>query len=106
MSPFLIRWTVSEATLTQRECTLSQPAKYALVGSAAMLAGLTRMTISLTVIVVEASGNISYGLPIMIAVFTAKWVCGSVSVLHDPSLSGHTVTCQIFIACCLSRSEI
>lgn len=52
----------------------TQPGKYALIGSAAMLGGVVRMTISLTVIIIEATGNITYGLPIMLAVIFAKWV--------------------------------
>ena len=32
------------------------------------------MTISLTVIVMEATGNITFGLPIMIVLMVAKWV--------------------------------
>eukprot|EP01147_Barroeca_monosierra_P009160 gene9160-1452_t len=48
------------------------PGKYALIGAAANLAGIVRMTISLTVIVIEATGNVTYGLPIMLAVVFAK----------------------------------
>lgn len=32
------------------------------------------MTISLTVIIIEATGNLYYALPIMIVVMIAKWV--------------------------------
>lgn len=32
------------------------------------------MTISLTVIIMEATGNITFGLPIMIVLIVAKWV--------------------------------
>ena len=32
------------------------------------------MTISLTVILMEATGNISFGIPIMIVLMVAKWV--------------------------------
>ena len=32
------------------------------------------MTISLTVIIVESTGDITYGIPIMITVMVAKWI--------------------------------
>jgi H+/Cl- antiporter ClcA/CBS domain-containing protein len=49
-------------------------AKYALVGAAANLGGATRMTLSLTVIVIECTGDITFGVPIMISLIIAKWV--------------------------------
>ncbi len=32
------------------------------------------MTISLTVILIEATGNMTYGFPIMVVLMVAKWV--------------------------------
>ncbi|XP_065186325.1 H(+)/Cl(-) exchange transporter 6-like [Sycon ciliatum] len=47
---------------------------YSLIGAAAFLGGVVRMTISLTVILMESTNNISYGVPIMITLMVAKWI--------------------------------
>ncbi|TDH74142.1 uncharacterized protein CCR75_002960 [Bremia lactucae] len=50
------------------------PRLYGLVGSLAMLGGVTRMTISLTVIILECTGNVEFGLPLILTSFFARWV--------------------------------
>ncbi|EKM50668.1 uncharacterized protein PHACADRAFT_264052 [Phanerochaete carnosa HHB-10118-sp] len=50
------------------------PGFYAVVGAAAMLGGVTRMTVSLVVIMFELTGALSHVLPIMISVVVSKWV--------------------------------
>ena len=44
------------------------------VGSASVLGGMARMTISLTVILVELTGALYWLPPVALALFTAKWV--------------------------------
>jgi len=50
------------------------PGTYAIVGAAAALAGVTRMTVSIVVIMFELTGALTYVLPIMVAVMLSKWV--------------------------------
>lgn len=50
------------------------PGKYALLGAAAQLGGVVRMTISLTAILIEATQGIYFGLPVIIVLIMAKWV--------------------------------
>ncbi|XP_044718116.1 voltage gated chloride channel domain-containing protein [Hirsutella rhossiliensis] len=48
------------------------PGTYAIVGAAAALAGVTRMTVSIVVIMFELTGALTYVLPIMVAVMLSK----------------------------------
>lgn len=50
------------------------PGTYAIIGAAAALAGVTRMTVSIVVIMFELTGALTYVLPIMVAVMISKWV--------------------------------
>ncbi|KAF4638045.1 hypothetical protein G7Y89_g23 [Cudoniella acicularis] len=50
------------------------PGTYAIIGAAAALGGVTRMTVSIVVIMFELTGALTYVLPIMIAVMFSKWV--------------------------------
>eukprot|EP01062_Namystynia_karyoxenos_P001246 TRINITY_DN1042_c0_g1_i1.p1 TRINITY_DN1042_c0_g1~~TRINITY_DN1042_c0_g1_i1.p1 ORF type:complete len:925 (+),score=245.33 TRINITY_DN1042_c0_g1_i1:94-2775(+) len=50
------------------------PGIYAIVGAAAVLGGVTRMTLSLVVIMFELTGGLEYLVPVMLAVLISKWV--------------------------------
>ncbi|KAL1227982.1 H(+)/Cl(-) exchange transporter [Trichinella spiralis] len=51
-----------------------QPGLYAMVGAAAVLGGVTRMTVSLVVIMFELTGSLEFIVPTMAAVMFAKWI--------------------------------
>eukprot|EP01065_Artemidia_motanka_P005048 TRINITY_DN12406_c0_g1_i1.p1 TRINITY_DN12406_c0_g1~~TRINITY_DN12406_c0_g1_i1.p1 ORF type:complete len:922 (+),score=168.47 TRINITY_DN12406_c0_g1_i1:58-2823(+) len=50
------------------------PGVFALIGAGAFITGVSRLTVSITVIMVEISGELHFLLPIMLAVMIAKWV--------------------------------
>lgn len=50
------------------------PGTYAMVGAAAFLGGVTRMTVSLAVIMFEFTGALTYILPVMVTIMVSKFV--------------------------------
>ncbi|MCJ1372313.1 hypothetical protein MMC20_003536 [Loxospora ochrophaea] len=54
------------------------PGIFAMVGAAAFLAGVSRMTISLCVVMFELTGELEYIVPHMIAILVAKWVADAI----------------------------
>ncbi|KAK9808763.1 hypothetical protein WJX72_003174 [[Myrmecia] bisecta] len=94
---------------------VSLPA-YTVVGAAAMLGGVTRMTLSITVLAMEGTGSLQMIIPIMLAVFISKVVGDSMTysiydvqikirgapVLLEASLESH----QRMVADKLTVSEL
>ncbi|KAL0476627.1 chloride channel protein C [Acrasis kona] len=63
------------------------PGTYAVIGAAAATGGITRMTVSLTVIMLEITNDLNYLFPIMLSVICAKWVGDFIShPLYDSLL--------------------
>lgn len=62
------------ATYCAPDVPCINPGTYAIIGAAATLAGVTRMTVSIVVIMFELTGALTYVLPIMTAVMFSKWV--------------------------------
>ncbi|PNS19815.1 hypothetical protein CAC42_7782 [Sphaceloma murrayae] len=55
------------------------PGIFAMVGAGAFLAGVSRMTVSLVVIMFELTGELEYIVPHMIAIMVAKWIADALS---------------------------
>ncbi|XP_074105086.1 chloride channel protein 3 isoform X2 [Cotesia typhae] len=65
-------WMFSEECTIGTDCIT--PGLYAMVGAAAVLGGVTRMTVSLVVIMFELTGGVRYIVPLMAAAMASKWV--------------------------------
>ncbi|KAK2008252.1 voltage gated chloride channel [Colletotrichum eremochloae] len=65
------------------------PGIFAMVGAAAFLAGVSRMTVSLAVIMFELTGEVTYVPAFMCAILTAKWVADAISTESVYDLSQH-----------------
>lgn len=65
------------------------PGIFAMVGAAAFLAGVSRMTVSLAVIMFELTGEVNFIPPFMLAILTSKWVADSISADSVYDLSQH-----------------
>ncbi|GMH63024.1 hypothetical protein TL16_g03610 [Triparma laevis f. inornata] len=65
---------------------LSSPGTYALIGAGAMLGGYTRMTITVVIMIAEASGDISIVMPLMVAVQIARWVANFLTDPYDQKM--------------------
>jgi len=50
------------------------PGVFALIGAAAFFGGVSRLTMSLTIIMIEITNDVHMLLPIMVAIITSKWV--------------------------------
>lgn len=59
------------ATCTSKSCIVS-PSSYAVVGAAAFMTGITKLTVAVVVIIFELTGALTYVVPIMVAVMTSK----------------------------------
>ncbi|ORY75039.1 chloride channel [Leucosporidium creatinivorum] len=59
-----------------QSCVL--PGVWAMIGAAATLAGVTRTTVSLAVIMFELTGSLTYTVPVMLGVLTAKTVADAI----------------------------
>lgn len=66
---------ISVLSVQLHYCCCSQAlGAFALIGSVGFLGGVARMTIALTVIVIEATGSLVFGVPIMVTIMITKFV--------------------------------
>jgi len=70
-------WVIFNVCESAVDCIT--PGVYAMVGATAVLSGITRMTVSLVVIVFELTGQLDYILPLMLAVMVSNWMADAIN---------------------------
>jgi chloride channel 3/4/5 len=74
-----------ECSTADEQCVV--PGFYAVIGACAFLGGVTRMTVSLVVIMVELTGGLSYSVPLMCAALVSKLVGDA--LVHEGIYDAH-----------------
>lgn len=80
-------WYIFESSCGKSIATCITPGLYAMVGAAAVLGGVTKMTVSLVVIMFELTGGLMYIVPLMVAIMTSKWIGDA--FVHEGIYDGH-----------------
>lgn len=65
---------LTAADFQSEEWAWIDPGVFAMVGAGAFMAGVSRLTLSLAVIVMEMTNEVHFLLPLLIAIMVAKWI--------------------------------
>jgi len=92
-------WTIWGACAKIENGTCIQPGVYGLIAAGSTMCGVTRLSVTLVVILFELTGSLDYVLPFSLAILVAKWTADAmeplsiyVSLLVHPSLVGTALT--------------
>lgn len=66
-------WPVWDRCSRIGDATCIQPGVYALIAAGATMCGVTRLSVTLAVILFELTGSLDYVLPFSLAILVAKW---------------------------------
>jgi chloride channel 3/4/5 len=99
----LVQWTVLRfptspvfgncaAHVTGRSCIT--PGVYALIAAGSTMCGVTRLSVTLAIILFELTGSLDYVLPFSLAILVAKWTADLIEPL------------SIYVSCTILRSLV
>lgn len=75
------------------------PGVYALIGAGATMCGVTRLSVTLAVILFELTGSLDYVLPFSLSILVAKWTADAIERLSIyVSLSPNLLKIHLLIA--------
>ncbi|GJN66569.1 hypothetical protein PLICBS_000587 [Purpureocillium lilacinum] len=71
-------WAIFGNCATASDGTCIQPGVYGLIAAGATMCGVTRLSVTLAVILFELTGSLDYVLPFSLAVLVAKWTADAI----------------------------
>ncbi|KAI3336789.1 voltage-gated chloride channel-like protein [Xylariaceae sp. AK1471] len=74
-------WTIWGTCPLLQESTCVQPGVYALIAAGSTMCGVTRLSVTLAVILFELTGSLDYVLPFSLAILVAKWTADALEPL-------------------------
>lgn len=86
-------WPVWRGCATSEDGTCIQPGVYGLIAAGATMCGVTRLSVTLAVILFEITGSLDYVLPFSLTVLVAKWTADAI----EPN--------SIYVRICYARAS-
>ncbi|CAK7223545.1 hypothetical protein SBRCBS47491_005242 [Sporothrix bragantina] len=74
-------WSVWGTCPNVGQATCIQPGVYGLIAAGATMCGVTRLSVTLAVILFEITGSLDYVLPFSLAILVAKWTADAIEPL-------------------------
>lgn len=74
-------WGVWGSCAVIGDATCIQPGVYALIAAGSTMCGVTRLSVTLVVILFELTGSLDYVLPFSLAILVAKWTSDAIEPL-------------------------
>ncbi|KAL1837481.1 hypothetical protein VTJ49DRAFT_3742 [Mycothermus thermophilus] len=74
-------WSVWGTCPKMPNATCIQPGVYGLIAAGSTMCGVTRLSVTLAVILFELTGSLDYVLPFSLAILVAKWVADAIEPL-------------------------
>lgn len=71
-------WAIWGTCATDSDGTCIQPGVYGLIAAGATMCGVTRLSVTLAVILFELTGSLDYVLPFSLSILVAKWTADAV----------------------------
>ena len=74
-------WGIWGSCLAVEGESCIQPGVYALIAAGATMCGVTRLSVTLAVILFEITGSLDYVLPFSLAILVARWTADAIEPL-------------------------